>query len=72
MTGSTNPATPEWRKSTFSGEEGNCVELAPLPDGEIGLRNSRFPALEITVFTKREIEAFFQGVKAGEFDDLIS
>ncbi|MEV6233513.1 DUF397 domain-containing protein, partial [Saccharopolyspora shandongensis] len=30
-----------WRKSRHSGAVGNCVELAPLVDGGIAVRNSR-------------------------------
>jgi hypothetical protein len=71
MTGSVTPATPGWRKSSFSGE-GNCLELTPLSDGSIALRHSQVSSQEITVFTKAEMEAFFRGIKAGEFDDLIS
>jgi hypothetical protein len=71
MTGSAIPATPGWRKASFSAEA-NCVELAKLPDGGIALRHSQLPAQGTTVFTKDEIDAFFRGVKAGEFDDLIS
>lgn len=68
----TEPATSEttlWRKSTHSAA-GNCVELAELPDGHIGMRNSKRPLDAVTVFTRGEIDAFLQGVKAGEFDDL--
>ncbi|MGH3925730.1 MAG: DUF397 domain-containing protein, partial [Pseudonocardiaceae bacterium] len=43
-----DPLAPaEWRKSSFSGTGGtgggNCVEIAPLPDGRIALRNSNHP-----------------------------
>ena len=66
MTGS---ATPGWRKSTHSNDVA-CVEMAELPDGCIAIRNSRDLAQSPSVFTRSEIDAFFRGVKAGEFDDL--
>lgn len=62
-------ATTRWRKSTFSGV-GECVEVAELGDGLIGMRNSKAPEAGVVVFTKGEIDAFVKGVKAGEFDDL--
>jgi hypothetical protein len=62
-------ATTPWRKSSYSAA-GNCVELAQLPDGHIGMRNSRHPLEAVAVFTRVEIDAFLRGVKAGEFDDM--
>lgn len=32
-----------WRKSSFSDVGGNCVEVDPLPDGTIAVRNSKRP-----------------------------
>jgi Domain of unknown function (DUF397) len=58
-----------WRKSSYSSST-NCVEVAPLPDGNIAIRNSKHPTRGVTVFTRDEIAAFLQGAKAGEFDDM--
>jgi hypothetical protein len=60
-----------WRKSRYSGAVGNCVEVAPLSNGEIAMRNSRFPAGPALVYTRAEIEAFLAGAKDGEFDDVL-
>lgn len=59
-----------WRKSSASNPTGNCVELAPLSDGGVAVRNSRRPAGPMLVYTRAEIAAFIAGVQAGEFDDL--
>ncbi|MEV6772390.1 DUF397 domain-containing protein [Nocardia sp. NPDC051030] len=59
-----------WRKSTFSNPSGNCVELAPLADGQVAVRNSRDPEGSLIVYTRPEIDAFLRGAKSGEFDDL--
>lgn len=32
-----------WRKSSFSGSNTNCVEVAPAPD-RVGVRDSKNPA----------------------------
>ena len=60
-----------WRKSTASNPNGDCVELALLPAGEIAIRNSRGPRGSALIYTRAEIVAFLEGAKAGEFDDLV-
>ncbi|HEY8372524.1 MAG TPA: DUF397 domain-containing protein [Pseudonocardiaceae bacterium] len=63
-------ATARWRKASFSGDQGNCVEVAELADGRIAVRNSNHPGAGVVVFTRAEMAAWLAGVKAGEFDDL--
>ncbi|WP_068922177.1 DUF397 domain-containing protein [Planobispora rosea] len=57
-----------WRKSSYSASLGNCVEVAALPGGQIGVRDSKAPEAAALVFTPAEWEAFIAGVKDGEFD----
>jgi hypothetical protein len=68
-------AGASWRKSSFSGGGGNgsgdCVEAASLHDGTIAVRNSKHREAGAVSFTPSELGAFLQGVKAGEFDDLV-
>lgn len=59
-----------WRTSSFSGNNGTCVEVAALPDGFIAVRNSNHPHDGVVLFTRAEMKAWLSGVKAGEFDDL--
>ena len=59
-----------WQKSWRSNPNGECVELAALPSGEIAMRNSRFPAGPVLLYTQAEITAFLAGAKDGEFDHL--
>jgi hypothetical protein len=60
-----------WQKSQYSNPNGACVEVATLPDGEIAVRNSRFPSGPALVYTRAEIAAFLAGAKDGEFDHLV-
>jgi hypothetical protein len=62
--------TAPWRKSSFSGDQGSCVETAPLTDGTIAVRNSNHPDAGVVLFTRTEMDAWIKGCKAGEFDDL--
>nr|WP_176662453.1 DUF397 domain-containing protein [Saccharomonospora azurea] len=59
-----------WRKSSYSGAMGNCVEVARLASGDVAVRNSRDPRGPALVYTQAEIAAFLAGAKEGEFDDL--
>jgi hypothetical protein len=60
-----------WRKSARSSAQGNCVELALLPEAGVAVRNSRDPEGPALVFTDAELEAFLGGAKDGDFDDLL-
>jgi hypothetical protein len=57
-----------WIKSSLSFSNGNCVEVASLPEGEIGVRNSRDAQGPVLRFTSDEWYAFLGGVRNGEFD----
>jgi Domain of unknown function (DUF397) len=49
---------------------GNCVEVASLPDGEIGVRDSKDPGGPVLRFTADEWHAFLGGARKGEFDSI--
>jgi Domain of unknown function (DUF397) len=55
-------------KSSRSFANGNCVELANLPNYEIGVRDSKDPEGPVLGFTPGEWRAFLGGVRNGEFD----
>jgi hypothetical protein len=58
----------DWVKSSLSFANGNCVEVASLPEGGIGVRNSRDSGGPVLAFTPDEWHAFLGGVRNGEFD----
>lgn len=58
---------PSWVKSSDSFANGNCLEVAALPDGIVGVRNSRVPGTMLEL-TEAEWKAFLGGAKRGEFD----
>lgn len=55
-----------WRKSSFSGAAGHCVEVAAV-DGGIAVRNSTSPESGALKFSDAEWAAFVAGCKADEF-----
>jgi hypothetical protein len=57
-----------WRKSWRSSAQGNCVETAKLPGGEVAVRNSRHPEGPALIFREGEVRAFLED---GDFDDLL-
>jgi len=55
-----------WFKSARSGNGGNCVEVAMLPDAVL-VRDSKDPQGPRLEFTVAEWQAFVQGARDGEF-----
>lgn len=61
-----------WRKSTFSDGQGQCVELADLGEEVWGMRDSKLGDSSPVLSLSREaLATFVLGAKAGEFDDLV-
>jgi len=58
-----------WHKSSHSGTQTNCVEVATLPDGTRAIRDSKNPDGPVLLFTPGEWNAFVAGARDGEFDD---
>ncbi len=61
---------PVWVKSSHSFSNGNCVEVAELPGGSVGIRQSRDPEGHVLTFTRGEWNAFLGGARLGEFDRI--
>lgn len=68
LTPTTGTPGPSWVKSSFSFANGNCVEVADLPGGHVGVRDSKDPQGLVLRFTPGEWHAFVGGVRNGEFD----
>jgi hypothetical protein len=59
---------PYWVKSSLSYSNSNCVEVANLPGGQVGVRHSKHAEGPVLKFTPDEWQAFLGGARNGEFD----
>lgn len=57
-----------WFKSSHSSGQTECVEVAWLDGGGVGVRDSKNPTGSALVFAPGEWAAFTAGVVAAEFD----
>jgi Domain of unknown function (DUF397) len=59
-----------WTKSSLSHANGNCVEVADLLDGQVGMRDSKDIGGTVLQFPAEEWRAFLSGIHGGEFDSF--
>jgi Domain of unknown function (DUF397) len=57
-----------WRTSSYSGNGGNCVEVASSRPGTVAVRDSEDKPGPALGFTSTAWTAFVQAIKHGEFD----
>ena len=62
---------PQWRKATFSGTNGSCVELAPADDTVL-MRDSKDPAGPVLRLTREQLAKLLTDAKAGALDHLVN
>jgi hypothetical protein len=61
-----------WRKSARSNSQGNCVELARLDGGHVGVRDSKHPTGPALVFAEEEVARWIGDLKRGRYDHLLA
>lgn len=64
----TTPAPTGWRKSSFSDNDGNCVEIAQAGNGSTVVRDSKDPNGPILAFDPSSWLAFTHDLRTGRFD----
>lgn len=63
----TQESAAPYRTSSFCGPS-SCVEVAPLSNGDVYIRDSKDRTAPPHRFNAQEWSDFVRGVKAGEFD----
>ena len=66
----TSVPAPRWRKSSYSGTNGDCFEISDLWNDTTAVRNSNHTTAGSLVFASSNMGAFIAACRAGEFDDL--
>ena len=61
-----NTEHTRWRKASASYATGNCVQVASLPGGQIGVRDSKHPDGPVLSLTPRQWAALTAWVNDGE------
>jgi hypothetical protein len=57
-----------WRKASASQANDGCVEVAFLPDGRVGVRDSKNRSMPALALSARAWASFLANAKAGQFD----
>jgi hypothetical protein len=65
ITRETGGPGPAWIRSSLSYANGNCVEVASLAGGAVGVRDSKDRAGPVLVFAPRQWRAFVAGTRGG-------
>jgi hypothetical protein len=64
----TTDSEPSWIKSSLSFATGQCVEVADLTGGVVGVRDSKEVNGPVLQFTSVEWQAFIARARNGEYD----
>ncbi|NEW42196.1 DUF397 domain-containing protein [Nocardia cyriacigeorgica] len=64
----TDLAGATWFKSSHSGGQTDCVEVAWLGSGRVGVRDSKNPAGPALVLAPNQWNRFTSTVRAGDFN----
>ncbi|MFB7476372.1 DUF397 domain-containing protein [Kitasatospora sp. NPDC056184] len=56
-----------WRKSSYTAQAGQCVEVSDSIPGAVPVRDSKDPSGPVLVFPTDAWRAFVGAVRAGEF-----
>jgi hypothetical protein len=62
-----HPAKADWRKSSFSTSNGNCIEVAFLAGGDVGVRDSKSTGSPCLRFRPDRWATFLNDIRHADF-----
>ncbi|WP_344337950.1 DUF397 domain-containing protein [Kitasatospora putterlickiae] len=65
-----NASISAWRKSSYSNNGGQCVEVATIHPAAVPVRDSKDPDGPTLLFPAPAWRSFVAAIQAGEFDIL--
>ncbi|MFI6156508.1 DUF397 domain-containing protein [Kitasatospora sp. NPDC051170] len=65
-----DPTNAKWRKSSYSAQEGQCVEVADGFPGLVPVRDSKDPSGPALVFPADAWQSFVTAIRASEFGPI--
>jgi Domain of unknown function (DUF397) len=67
MATETDLSRAAWQTSSYSGNGGNCVQVARNLPGVVAVRDSKNPDAGTLVFSPAEWKAFLRGIRQRQF-----
>jgi hypothetical protein len=64
-----NATQIHFRKSSYSNQTGDCIEVGALPDGGLAVRDSKDPEGGILTFSATAFTSLISAIKQGEFTE---
>ncbi|WP_084487645.1 DUF397 domain-containing protein [Nocardia sienata] len=64
----TDLSDARWFKSRHSGPSRDCVEVAGLGSGTVGVRDSKNPTGPVLLFPQSQWQEFLSAARTGTFD----
>ncbi len=70
MIGASRSPKTAWRKSSYSNDNGDCIEVSDGQKGVTPVRDSKDPQGPALLFTASAFAAFITGIKSGTFEGI--
>ncbi|WP_329132861.1 DUF397 domain-containing protein [Streptomyces sp. NBC_01476] len=70
MASQQDPTDNNWKKSSYSAANGDCVEMATAGSSVVAVRDSKDPAGPVLRFSATSWSSFIKSAHLGEFPEV--